>query len=56
MIKLEKDFMDKCEHCNKCVPRSIVRETVDMNGEPVYNVRVFCDNHYSCEMEGYKND
>lgn len=18
MIKLEKDFMDKCEHCNKC--------------------------------------
>lgn len=49
MIKLEKDFMDKCEHCNKCVPRSIVRETV-------YNVRVFCDNYYSCEMEGYKND
>ena len=42
MIKLEKDFMDKCEHCNKCVPRSIVR--------------VFCDNYYSCEMEGYKND
>lgn len=56
MIKLEKDFMDKCEHCNKCVPRSIVRETVDMNGETVYNVRVFCDNYYSCEMEGYKND